>query len=152
MFQKIVTCRLLCRAYPLGAPMVAIAVTGELILALLALDVILYAALAIAILKRRMRRVSAKNLAQAFKSLELALKQAVPDLPAGFTWGEAVARLRSAGVKTNGMENALKGYEDYRYGGTPLPDLDFLEVVKVANLLGGVNTREERRPTVDQRD
>ena len=34
------------------------------------------------------------------------------------------------------MENALKGYEEYRYGGIPLPDLDFNEVVKVANKLG----------------
>ena len=124
--------------------MVAIAVTGELIVALLALDVVLYAALVMAILKRRTRRVSAKNLADAFKGLETALKQAAPDLPAGFTWGDAVARLKSAGLQTNGMENALKGYEDYRYGGTPLPDLDFHEVVKVANMLGGVSKREER--------
>jgi hypothetical protein len=126
--------------------MVAIAVTWEVIVALLALNVVLYAGLAIAILKRRMRRVGAKNLAEAFKGLEIALKQAVPDLPAGFTWGEAIARLRSAGVQTNGMEKALKGYEDYRYGGTPLPDLDFHEVVKVANMLGGASKREERRP------
>jgi hypothetical protein len=146
MFQNIVTCKLLCRAYPRVAPMVAIAVTGDLIVALLALNVVLYATLAIAILKRRMSRVSAKNLAEAFRGLEIALRQAVPELPAGFTWGEAVARLRSAGVQTNGMENALKGYEEYRYGGTPLPDLDFHEVVKVANMLGGVNKREGRRP------
>jgi hypothetical protein len=124
--------------------MVAIAVTGDLIVALVALDVILYAALAFAILRHRMRTVSAKNLAEAFKGLEAALKQAVPDLPSGFTWGEAVVRLRSAGVQTGGMESALKGYEAYRYGGTPLPDVDFREVVRVANALGGVK-RQERR-------
>jgi hypothetical protein len=152
MFQKIVTCKLLCRAAPLVAPMVAIAVTGDLIVALLALNIVLYAALAVAVLKRRMRRVSAKNLAEAFKGLEMALKQAVPDLPAGFTWGDAVARLRSAGVQTSGMENALKGYEDYRYGGTPLPDLDFHEVVKVANMLGGANKGRSGGLTLDQRD
>ena len=47
------------------------------------------------------------------------------------------------------MESALKGYEEYRYGGTPLPDLDFHEVVKVANMLEkrGVK-REERRSTL----
>jgi hypothetical protein len=145
LFQKIVPYKLLCPPASLDAPMVAIAVTGELIVALVALDVVLYAALAFAILTHRMRMVSAKNLAEAFKGLETALKQAVPDLPSGFTWGEAVARLRSAGVQTDGMESALKGYEDYRYGGTPLPDLDFREVVKVANMLGGVK-REERRP------
>ena len=127
--------------------MVAIAFSGELLVALVALDVLLYAPLALALLRRRTRRVKAKNLAEAFKGLERALKQAVPDLPAGFTWGEAVARLRSAGVPTKGMENALKGYENYRYGGTPLPsDLDFHEVVKVANMLGGASKGEERRP------
>jgi hypothetical protein len=128
--------------------MVAVSVSSELMIAaLLALNVLLYVPLVLSPLGRRMRRVSATNLAEAFKGLEVALKQAVPDLPAGFTWGEAVARLRSAGVQTGGMENALKGYEDYRYGGTPLPDLDFHEVVKVANMLGGANKRPgERRP------
>jgi hypothetical protein len=35
------------------------------------------------------------------------------------------------------MEEALKSYEEYRYGGLPLPEFDFREVVKVANMLGG---------------
>ncbi len=36
------------------------------------------------------------------------------------------------------MEGALKSYEAYRYGGAPLPDLDYREVVNVANMLGGM--------------
>jgi hypothetical protein len=122
--------------------MVGIAVfSGPLVIVvMLAVNVVLYVALVLTVQSGRARRVSAENLAEAFKGLEVALKQAVPDLPEGFTWGDAVARLRSAGIQTNGMEDALKGYEEYRYGGTPLPNVDFHEVVIVANILGGMNT------------
>ena len=111
--------------------------SGQIILgALLALNFVLYTPLVLAALRRRRRKINASNLADAFHGLELAIKEAVPDLPAGFTWEEAIARLRSSGVRTEGVEGALKGYEEYRYGGLPLPDLDFREVVKVANMLG----------------
>jgi len=116
-------------------------VSSQIVLgALLALNIALYIPLVLAALRRRRHRVAASNLADAFSGLELALKEAVPDLPAGFTWEEAVARLRSSGVRTEGMEGALRGYEEYRYGGVPLPDLDFREVVKVANALGGITS------------
>jgi len=114
-------------------------VSNQLVLvALLVLNILLYVPLVFAAVRRRRQKVNASNLADAFTGLELALKEAVPDLPAGFTWEEAVARLRSSGVQTKGMEDALKGYEEYRYGGLPLPDLDFREVVKLANMLGGI--------------
>ncbi len=114
-------------------------VSNQLILgALLALNIALYAPLVLMALRRRRHKVSAANLADAFNGLEMALKEAVPDLPAGFTWEEAIARLQSSGVKTEGMGAALRSYEEYRYGGSPLPDLDFREVVKVANMLGGI--------------
>jgi hypothetical protein len=131
--------------------MVGIVVSGPLVIvAMLAVNVVLYVALVFTVLSGRARRVNAENLAEAFKGLEVALKQAVPDLPDGFTWGDAVARLRSAGIQTNGMENALKGYEEYRYGGTPLPDVDFHEVVMVANILGGINTGKSGNSTLGQ--
>lgn len=114
-------------------------VSNQVILGgLLLLNVALYVPLVLAVFRRRRQRVRASNLAEAFNGLELALKAAVPDLPAGFTWEEAVARLSSSGMKTDGMEKALRGYEEFRYGGRPLPDLDFKEVIKVANMLGGV--------------
>lgn len=114
-------------------------VSNEIILVgLLALNAALYVPLVVAALRRRRQKVSANNLADAFAGLEQALKEAVPGLPTGFTWEEAVARLRSSGVQTRGMEDVLKRYEEYRYGGSPLPDLDFHEVVNLANKLGGV--------------
>jgi len=115
-------------------------VSDELVLvALLVLNILLYVPLVYAAMRRRRQRVNASNLADAFSGLELALKEAVPDLPSGFTWEEAVARLKSSGVQTKGMEEALRSYEEYRYGGLPLPDLDFREVVKLANMLGGIS-------------
>jgi hypothetical protein len=117
----------------------AMVVSNQLILgALFALNIALYAPLGFVASRRRRHTVKATNLADAFTGLEMALKEAVPDLPPGFTWEEAVARLRASGVQTKGVEDALKGYEEYRYGGIPLPDLDFHEVVKVANMLGGI--------------
>jgi hypothetical protein len=122
-----------------GTPKRGVMVSNELVLiGLLVLNTLLYIPLVLSAVRRRRRKVSASNLADAFDGLELALKEAVPDLPAGFTWEEAVARLRSSGVQTAGMEDALRRYEEYRYGGLPLPDLDFREVVKLANMLGGI--------------
>ena len=115
-------------------------VSNELVLvALLVLNTLLYVPLIFAAVRRRRQKVNASDLADAFSGLELALKEAVPDLPVGFTWEEAVARLRSSGVQTKGMEDALRSYEEYRYGGLPLPDLDFREVVRLANMLGGIS-------------
>jgi hypothetical protein len=112
-------------------------VSNELVLgALLAANVALYASLVFAVLRFRRLRIEASDLGEAFNGLELALKQALPDLPSGFTWEEAMARLRSSGVQTEGMEDALRGYEEYRYGGGPLPALDYRGVLRVANALG----------------
>src|SRR6202161_4719210 len=104
------------------------AISSQIILGgLLILNIALYTPLVFATLRRRQHRVAATNLVEAFNGLELALKSAVPDLPAGFTWEEALTRLKSSGVKTEAMEDALKSYEAYRYGGAPLPDLDYRE-------------------------
>jgi hypothetical protein len=113
------------------------AISSQIILGgLLILNIALYTPLVFVALRRRRHMVAATNLVEAFNGLELALKSAVPDLPAGFTWEEAVGRLKASGVWTVEMEAALKGYEAYRYGGAPLPDIDFRDVVKVANMLG----------------
>lgn len=102
----------------------------------MALNAVLFAPLVLAALRSR-TRTKASNLADAFSRLDTALRRASPDLPAGFTWEEAVARLRASGVRTEGMEPALKGYQDYRYGGLPLPNLDYAEVLKVADRITG---------------
>ncbi len=111
--------------------------SSELILgALLAVNAALYGSLGYAVLGRRRRLPEPSNLSEAFGSLEVAVRGAVPGLQPGFTWEEAVARLRSLGVDTGGVEGALGGYEAYRYGGAPLPATDFREVARVAKKLG----------------
>src|SRR5205809_248904 len=66
-------------------------VSNQIILgALLVVNIVLYAPLIFAVFRRRARKVSASNLADAFNGLELALKEAVPGLPAGFTWEKEV--------------------------------------------------------------
>jgi len=87
-------------------------VSNELVLgALLALNVVLYASLVFAALRLRRRRFAASNLSEAFKGLEVALKEAVPDLPSGFTWEEAVAPevLRRAHRTYGGRPEELRG-------------------------------------------
>lgn len=110
--------------------------SGELIVgALLAVNGVLFGLLVYGVLGRG-KPPEPSNLREAFASLEAAIRRAVPDLPSGFTWEEAVARLRSLGVDTGGMEGALMSYEAYRYGGEKLPEADYRDVVRVAKALG----------------
>jgi len=102
-------------------------------------NAVLYVLLLVNVFHGRRQRAAATNLAEAFRDLEAALKAAVPDLPAGFTWEEAVSRLKDRQVDSKAIEDALRKYEAYRYGGLPMPDSDYREVVRVANLLGGGN-------------
>jgi len=113
--------------------------SGAVLLGLWGANAALYALLLVNVYRGRKQKVVAGNLAEAFRTLESALKIGVPDLPAGFTWEEAVARLKVKEVDSKAIEDALKSYEAYRYGGLPLPDSDYKEIVRVANLLGGAN-------------
>lgn len=110
---------------------------NELLLGgLLAVNGALFALLVFITFRKRRWAVEPRNLEEAFRELEFALLRAVPDLPSGFTWEEAVERLRSSGLQTESMEEALKGYEAYRYGGTPIPAVDYGGVVRVTKVLG----------------
>ena len=102
---------------------------------LLAVDVGIFALLGGAIFAtRRIRPPSIHDVAGAFQDLDHSISKFVPDLPAGFTWGEAVERLKAAGVKVDWpkMETSLAGYEAFRYGGRELPQGGEDEVVKLS--------------------
>jgi len=114
--------------------------SDTVLLGLWGANAFLYALLLVNVFRGRRRKVAASNLAEAFRTLEAALKQGVPDLPAGFTWEEAMARLRVKDLDSKSIEAALKGYEAYRYGGLPLPNSDYKEIVRVANMLGGAKS------------
>jgi hypothetical protein len=113
--------------------------SGAVLLGLWGANAGLYALLLVNVFRGRRQKAVAANLAEAFRTLEAALKHGVPDLPAGFTWEEAMARLNVKEVDSKAIGEALKSYEAYRYGGLPLPDSDYKEIVRVANLLGGSN-------------
>ncbi len=55
----------------------------------------------------------------AFVELMEALRKADPTLPRGFTWREALVRVRATGVRADwaGVDKDLSAYESYRYGG-----------------------------------
>ncbi len=72
-------------------------------------------------------------------------------MPEGFTWGEAMERLKGAGVKVDWpkMESSLAEYEAYRYGARALPESGKDEVVRLSMKLRRriVGYRDKRKGT-----
>lgn len=62
-----------------------------------------------------------RYVGDTFEALGQALKERFPDLPSGFTLREGLARARELVPNLNWKEidDALRAYEDYRYGGLP---------------------------------
>lgn len=87
---------------------------------------------------RRFSRPEVSNTVEAFQLLELALKKRFPELPEGFTWGDAMSRLNQLNldIDWNRLEIALDDYESYRYGGSQPRQTDPREVLRLASLLG----------------
>ena len=83
---------------------------------------------------RRIRPPAVRDLWGAFQDLDRSIAKFVPDMPAGFTWGEAVERLKGAGVKVDWpkMESSLAEYEAFRYGGREMPKGGEDEVVRLS--------------------
>ena len=72
---------------------------------------------------RSVRPPVIKDVGEAFQILDRTIERFVPDLPVGFTWGEALERLKGYGVEVDWprMESTLAGYEAFRYGGREMP-------------------------------
>ena len=105
---------------------------------LLAVNIGLYLLLVFNMIRRRRGSIVVSNLAEAFQFLEASIKQN-SSMPSGFTWGEALKDLkRRKDIDLSGMEAALKSYEAYRYGGQPLTESDWKEVVKAAKFHRGI--------------
>ncbi len=62
-----------------------------------------------------------RYVGNTFEALGQALRERFPDLPAGFTLREGLARARALTPELdwNEIDDALRAYEDYRYGGLP---------------------------------
>ncbi len=72
---------------------------------------------------RSVRPPVVRDVRDAFQVLDRTLGRFVPDLPAGFTWGEALERLKGYGIKVDWpkLESSIEEYEAFRYGGRPMP-------------------------------
>jgi hypothetical protein len=105
------------------------------LLSLAAADSALYVLFAIGYIRDKKKRLSnLESPERAFKILETVLKKKFPELPAGFTWTEAIAKVKTLGVPMSDdeMDMLLENYEAYRYGGTYTPELDTRKVLKLA--------------------
>ncbi|MBI2649093.1 MAG: hypothetical protein HYU03_00760 [Thaumarchaeota archaeon] len=113
-------------------------VDQTLLYGLLFANAALYALLILGIFKKRGSGLEASSVAEAFLLLEAALKKKFPDMPAGFTWREAMGRIRDMNPRLDwkSLEGVLKGYEAYRYGGFELSYTDPGEVLRLASVLG----------------
>jgi hypothetical protein len=98
-------------------------------------DVALLASAATAFLaSRRLKPLWVLDLGGAFGVLERSIQTYVPELPVGYTWGEAFERLKEAGVDTDWsvLKGRLKDYEEYRYGGREQPKNGKEDVLSLA--------------------
>ncbi len=106
---------------------------------LIALNILVYSSLAFMVVRiRHFSKPEVSNTVEAFQLLESALKERFPELPEGFTWGDAMSRLNqlSLDIDWNRLEVALNDYESYRYGGSQPGQTDPREVLRLASLLG----------------
>ena len=119
---------------------------------LIILDVALLALLAAGVVAlRRIRPPVVHDVRTAFQVLDNSIERFVPDMPAGYTWGEAVERLKGAGVKVDWerFESTLDEYEAFRYGGHKMPSGSGDEAVTLSMKIRGriVGYRNKRKGT-----
>jgi hypothetical protein len=88
---------------------------------------------------RRLRPPVVHDVPAAFQVLDRSIQRFVPDMPTGYTWREAVERLKGSGVKIDWakMESSLAEYEAFRYGVRPIPKGGEDEVVRLSMKIRG---------------
>jgi hypothetical protein len=88
---------------------------------------------------RKLRPPIVQDVPAAFQVLDRSIQRFVPDMPPGYTWGEAVERLKGSGVKIDWgkMESSLAEYEAFRYGGRTMPKDGEDEVVRLSMKIRG---------------
>src|SRR5438552_17561093 len=83
-------------------------------------NMILYGLFIFSIVRKRyFSKPEISNTIEAFQLLEVALSERFPELPQGFTWGDAMSRLKqmdNLDIDWGRLEIALNDYESYRYG------------------------------------
>ena len=90
---------------------------------------------------RMMKPASVPDMAGAFSLLERAIQKFMPDMPVGYTWPEAIERLKGAGVDANwdAIQRRLNEYEEIWYGGGASPQGGKDEVVSLVLKVRGLS-------------
>lgn len=79
----------------------------------------------------------ATGVAEAFALLGTEIRRTVPGIPSGFTWEEGVEGARRLKIKVDWprVEEAVRRYEEYRYGGKEEPVGGYEEIGRLAREL-----------------
>lgn len=106
---------------------------------LLLTDVSVYVLLGLGVVALRLARPPRVNdVQEAFQLLDSSIAAAMPDLPRGYTWREALVEMKKklqSEVDWTVVERGLAEYEAFRYGGEEMPREGKEEVVKLATRL-----------------
>ena len=113
---------------------------GEFEYAMIAVIVAEYAMVGISLFRGRSRISDDATLEQAFAILEASLKRSHPDLHDGFTWREALFKIQSSSHRSQSLdwdeiEDTLKKYEAFRYGGLNYENSDVRSVIRLVRRL-----------------
>ncbi len=113
-------------------------ITPEVLLVLL--DVAIFAVLAAGLFAlRRVRPPVVNDVRDAFQVLDRTIVRFASDFPPGFTWGEALERLKAKGIQADWpkLESSLADYEAFRYGGRDLPPGKGDDVIELSKQVRG---------------
>jgi hypothetical protein len=113
---------------------------SEIDYALIALIVLEYALLPISLVRSKSKFPENLSLEEAFETLESTIKRKYPELHEGFTWKEAMAKIKSSSqgyrkLDWSEIESTLKKYEEFRYGGLNYPQVNIRSVLKLSRVL-----------------
>lgn len=114
--------------------------TQSILYLLVAANIIVYALLFINFIKNRPPKLTYNpTLEEAFAILEEALEQSLIDLPEGYTWSEALVKLKSRelDVDWRKIESIVRKYEEFRYGGVMYENVHAQYILRLAFSLSG---------------
>ncbi len=109
------------------------------VLSLVFVNIVVYAIFFVGLKKNWKHPIlQSTTIREAFQVLERSVRKAFPDLPQGFTWGEAISKAKSLELKKMDwleFERELRKYEAHRYGGEEVSRFSVREILKLAALL-----------------
>ena len=105
---------------------------------LVAVDAALYALLIVQLKSgQEGRRGNPMGVVEAFALLGAEIRRSMPSMPPGFTWEEAIVEARKLEVDVDWprVDEAVRSYEGYRYGGKEAPVAGYEEIRRLAREL-----------------